>query len=38
MQDIKSVRVFLKVVELSSFAAAARSLNMTPASVTRGLA
>ena len=35
MQDIKPVRVFLKVVELSSFAAAARSLNMTPASVTR---
>lgn len=35
MQDIKPIRVFLKVVELSSFAAAARSLNMTPASVTR---
>ncbi len=35
MQDIKPVRVFLKVAELSSFAAAARSLNMTPASVTR---
>jgi len=35
MQDIKPVRVFLKVVEHSSFAAAARSLNMTPASVTR---
>ena len=38
MQDIKPVRVFLKVVELSSFAAAARSLNMTPASVTRIIA
>ena len=35
MQDIKPVRVFLKVVELSSFAAAARDLRMTPASVTR---
>ncbi|MBI6628287.1 LysR family transcriptional regulator [Pontibaca salina] len=35
MQDIKPIRVFLKVAELSSFAAAARSLNMTPASVTR---
>ncbi|MCX7567482.1 LysR family transcriptional regulator [Sulfitobacter sp. F26169L] len=35
MQDIKPVRVFLKVAELSSFAAAARSMNMTPASVTR---
>ncbi|WP_339759605.1 LysR family transcriptional regulator [uncultured Sulfitobacter sp.] len=35
MQDIKPIRVFLKVVALSSFAAAARSLNMTPASVTR---
>lgn len=35
MQDIKPVRVFLKVVELSSFAAAARNLKMTPASVTR---
>ncbi len=35
MQDIKPIRVFLKVVEQSSFAAAARSLKMTPASVTR---
>lgn len=38
MQDIKPVRVFLKVVELSSFAAAGRSLKMTPASVTRIIA
>jgi DNA-binding transcriptional LysR family regulator len=38
MQDIKPIRVFLKVVELSSFAAAARSLKMTPASVTRIIA
>jgi len=35
MQQIKPVRVFLKIAELSSFAAAARSLKMTPASVTR---
>ncbi|MFL4471753.1 LysR family transcriptional regulator [Tateyamaria armeniaca] len=35
MQDIKSIRVFLKVAELSSFAEAARTLNLTPASVTR---
>ena len=35
MQDIKPIRVFLTVVELNSFAAAARSLKMTPASVTR---
>lgn len=35
MQDIKPIRVFLKVVEQSSFAAAARSLKLTPASVTR---
>lgn len=35
MQEIKPIRVFLKVVELRSFAAAARSLKMTPASVTR---
>lgn len=35
MQDIKPIRVFLKVAELSSFAAAARALKMTPASVTR---
>lgn len=38
MQDIKPVRVFLKVVELSSFAAAVRFLKMTPASVTRIIA
>jgi DNA-binding transcriptional LysR family regulator len=35
MQDIKPIRVFLKVAELNSFAKAARSLAMTPASVTR---
>ncbi|QXT40888.1 LysR family transcriptional regulator [Gymnodinialimonas ceratoperidinii] len=35
MQDLKPIRVFLTVVELNSFAAAARSLGMTPASVTR---
>ena len=35
MQDIKALRVFLKVAELTSFAAAARALGMTPASVTR---
>jgi DNA-binding transcriptional LysR family regulator len=35
MQDIKPIRVFLKVAEQRSFAAAARSLKMTPASVTR---
>ena len=35
MQDMKPIRVFLKVAEQSSFAAAARSLKMTPASVTR---
>jgi DNA-binding transcriptional LysR family regulator len=35
VQDIKSIRVFLKVAELKSFAAAARNLGMTPASVTR---
>ncbi|TNF20854.1 MAG: LysR family transcriptional regulator [Rhodobacteraceae bacterium] len=35
MQEIKPIRVFLKVAELSSFAAAARALAMTPASVTR---
>jgi DNA-binding transcriptional LysR family regulator len=38
MQDIKPIRVFLKVAELRSFAAAARSLMMTPASVTRIIA
>lgn len=35
IQDLKPIRVFLKVAELSSFAGAARSLGMTPASVTR---
>ena len=35
MQDIKPVRVFLTVARMRSFAAAARSLKMTPASVTR---
>jgi DNA-binding transcriptional LysR family regulator len=35
VQDIKPIRVFLKVAELKSFAAAARTLDMTPASVTR---
>jgi DNA-binding transcriptional LysR family regulator len=35
MQDLKSVRVFLEVARLQSFAAAAKSLSMTPATVTR---
>lgn len=35
MQDRKSVRVFLEVAAQHSFAAAARSLRMTPATVTR---
>ena len=35
MKDLKPVRVFLKVAELSSFSDAARVLGMTPASVTR---
>lgn len=35
MQDLKPVRVFLEVATLKSFAAAAKSLRMTPASVTR---
>ncbi|MEL6570613.1 MAG: LysR family transcriptional regulator [Pseudomonadota bacterium] len=35
MEDIKAIRVFLEVVDLLSFNAAARSLKMTPASVTR---
>lgn len=38
MQDIKPVHVFPEVAGLSSFAAAARGLNMTPASVTRSVA
>lgn len=35
MIDIKAIRVFLEVADKSSFSAAARSLNMTAASVTR---
>ena len=35
MQDLKPIRVFLEVADRLSFAAAARSLRMTPASVTR---
>ena len=35
MQELKPVRVFLEVATLKSFAAAAKSLRMTPASVTR---
>ncbi|WP_172327939.1 LysR family transcriptional regulator [Mangrovicoccus sp. HB161399] len=35
MQSLKPVRVFLEVVERGSFAGAARSLRMTPASITR---
>jgi len=35
MQDIKPIRVFLAVVAQGSFAGAARSLRMTPASITR---
>ena len=35
MQDLKSVRVFLEVAALQSFAAASNSLRMTPATVTR---
>lgn len=35
MQDINSYRVFLEVEAQNSFAAAARALRMTPASVTR---
>lgn len=35
MQDLKPIRVFLEVAALRSFAGAARSLRMTPASVTR---
>jgi len=35
MQDLKSVRVFLEVASLQSFSAAAKSLRMTPATVTR---
>lgn len=35
MQDLKPIRVFLEVASLQSFAAAAKSLRMTPATVTR---
>ncbi|AUH63752.1 LysR family transcriptional regulator [Paracoccus zhejiangensis] len=35
MQDLKPIRVFLEVAKLQSFAAAARTLRLTPASVTR---
>lgn len=38
MQDLKPIRVFLEVAALRSFAAAARSLRMTPATVTRTVA
>jgi DNA-binding transcriptional LysR family regulator len=38
MEDLKPIRVFLEVAEQSSFAAAARRLRMTPASVTRIIA
>ncbi|MEL6957866.1 MAG: LysR family transcriptional regulator [Pseudomonadota bacterium] len=38
MQDLKSVRVFLEVATLRSFSAAAKSLRMTPATVTRIIA
>ncbi|MEM9966674.1 MAG: LysR family transcriptional regulator [Pseudomonadota bacterium] len=38
MYDLKPIRVFLEVATLKSFAAAAKSLNMTPASVTRIIA
>lgn len=35
MQELKPIRVFLEVASLQSFAAAAKSLRMTPATVTR---
>ena len=38
MQDLKPIRVFLEVARLTSFAAAARHLGMTPATVTRSVA
>jgi DNA-binding transcriptional LysR family regulator len=38
MQSLKPIRVFLSVVEQGSFAGAARSLRMTPASITRIIA
>ncbi|MFD2740934.1 LysR family transcriptional regulator [Sulfitobacter aestuarii] len=38
MGELESIRVFLSVAELESFAGAARQLGMTPASVTRTVA
>ncbi|MEM1130152.1 MAG: LysR family transcriptional regulator [Pseudomonadota bacterium] len=38
MEDLKPIRVFLEVAAQSSFAGAARQLQMTPASVTRIIA
>lgn len=38
MGELESIRVFLAVAELESFAGAARQLGMTPASVTRTIA
>ncbi|MEY8799191.1 LysR family transcriptional regulator [Leisingera sp. XS_AS12] len=38
MQELKPIRVFLEVAALRSFSAAARSLRMTPATVTRTVA
>lgn len=38
IDDLKPIRVFLEVAALRSFAAAARSLSMTPATVTRTIA
>ncbi|MEQ9260300.1 MAG: LysR substrate-binding domain-containing protein [Roseovarius sp.] len=38
MQELKPIRVFLEVAARQSFAAAARALRMTPASVTRVIA
>jgi len=38
MQDLSLIRVFLEVAALKSFAGAARSLAMTPATVTRAVA
>lgn len=38
MDDLKSIRVFLSVAEQLSFSGAARSLGLTPATVTRAVA
>ncbi|MTI03916.1 LysR family transcriptional regulator, partial [Roseibium denhamense] len=38
MQDLKPIRVFLEVARLQSFAAASKTLGITPASVTRVIA